>query len=86
MSDQDKKEIIDVVVAVIREELPATLNSAVNGKLDRLDKKLETHIEDMKPIMDLIEGSIVFKSVFLWFTTIIVGGVGAYLAVKNVFK
>lgn len=80
-------QIIDKIVPVIREEIKVT----VNGKIDymqiqnkEMEKKLDVHIENVKPMLDLIQGSIVARKVILWVTSILLAIGTTYTMIKNI--
>lgn len=37
-----------------KEEIKAVIREVVNGKIDNLSKKLDIHIEDMRPVKDAL--------------------------------
>lgn len=85
--DKLVSQIIDTIVPVIRDEIKVT----VNGKIDsmrvqneEIEKKLDIHIEHVKPMLDLIEGSIVARKVILWVTSILLAIGTTYTMLKNI--
>lgn len=85
MNKKEREELLN--------EVSKTIIKVVNGKIDRLTDKFEAHEkefvvfrEEMRPVVDLMRGSLVARKVILWFTSTIIALASAYLAVKGIFK
>lgn len=55
-------------------------------RLQELDDKFCNLQQDIEPVIDLIKGATVFRNVSLWLTSLIIGIVGAYVAIKTLLK
>ena len=66
----------------LREDIRDTIQEKVNGKVDRLEKKLDAHIEKVEPILDALSASRFFAK-----TVSLLGGVLiGFGAIYSVFK
>jgi hypothetical protein len=97
--DRVKKEIAaevarQVLETIKLEVIPAvqeSIQKTVNGKIDRMqiqnslmEQKLDEHMAYNKPIVDLIEGSIVAKKIVLWITSLILAVGAVVTMIKNI--
>ena len=62
-----------------REEIVLIVEDVVGGKLDK-------HLEDIQPVLDLIKGSMVMRKVILWFTSLLIAIVSTFVLIKTAFK
>lgn len=69
-----------------RDEIKKIINDTVNGKIDLMNDKLDQYIDDTQGMVDFINGAKVTQKVVLWMTSIIIGVVGAFMAVKGLFR
>jgi len=73
---------------ILREHIQLTIKETVNGKIDRMDEKLDAHIKvheahliEVKPILDAYQGGKVLGDLVKW-----IAGLGlAVLAIKGWF-
>lgn len=77
----------------LKEFVALTITTTVNGKIDRMNTKLDTYIkednlwkEKAQPIIDLGNNARGASVVALWLAGFIAAIGGAYLIIKNVFK
>lgn len=70
----------------LKKVIQESIQEHVNGKIDKMDKKLDAHIEEMRPLMDLIEGAVVMRKVVLWFTSFLIALGSVYLMWKQIWK
>ena len=83
--NNEHKEVAESILAIITPVIRDEIQTTVNGKIDRLNTKLDSHIDEIKPILDLIEGSVVARRIVLWVTSIILA-VGATITMfKNIW-
>lgn len=78
MTTEDKEEIKAII--------ESTIDEKVNYKIDRLHLKIDEHILEMTPIMDLIKGSKVAQKVVLWITSTILAVGAAVIMIKTMIK
>lgn len=93
MSDEQLELIQNLIEGAVAKAVPAAVEPAikkyVNGKIDALTSKVDTHNikheEDMKDIKPFIQAKAGFSVLFKLF--LMLGALaGAYLALQNVFR
>jgi len=78
LSKQDKKDMIYII--------EKTIERKVNGKVDHLTDRLETHMEEIQPFLDLVRGSVVARKLIIWTTSLIIAVVTVFLMIKTALK
>lgn len=73
LSKQDKQEIKELIVSV------------VNGKIDRLDAKLQTHLDEMEPIAEGWRTVQAGRKFVIWIAAPL-AAIGSVIAFLNFFR
>ena len=78
---------------IIREVIGESIKIHVNGKIDKMHKKLDDYIvadmawkEKAEPVIKMGENAVGASKVMLYLTMIISAVGGAYLIIKNIFR
>ena len=61
-----------------------TIEKHVNGKIDKVYERLDEHINEIQPVIDLLEGAVVARKVIIWFTSILIGIGSVWLIIKQI--
>lgn len=74
LNERDLQQISEA----LQKTVEITIEAKVNGKIDRLSEEVQSmrkefseHKEQTKPMIDLVEGSVVAKKIFIWFASVI---------------
>ena len=73
LSKQDKKEIIEIIV------------KTVNGKIDKLDAKLDAHLTEISTFIDGWRGAKVIGNTIKWIAGVLIN-IGESIAVLKQIK
>lgn len=76
MDDKDYKQLKKELVAAVKTEMQANFN----GKMDRMQKKLDDHMEEVQPFLDGWNGAKTFSN-FLKYLAGFIITIGAVVAV-----
>lgn len=86
-TDEDVRRVSNMIQTSVNIAIPIAIKETVNGKIDRMDKKLDTHNltheNDMKallPYMQFASGLGIIGRVIVWIGSIAI----AWLAIKQV--
>lgn len=87
-SEDQQKQLAAMIRVAVEEAVPPAIKVTVNGKIDRIDKKLDEHnlkhqsdMDELKPYLQFASGlGIIFKLI------VAIGSIAmAWLAIKGVF-
>lgn len=79
MTENERREMSDMIQTAINVAVPIAIKETVNGKIDRLSKKVDDHMVDMKPYMQGITGVK-----FVYRTILTLGALGAaWVGIKS---
>lgn len=69
-----------------RRSTAEAIEVTVNGKLDKIEKKLDKHIERVEPYIIGFEGSKTIGKIIMWIGGIIITIGGSITILKNLIK
>lgn len=67
----------------IDQAIERSIKKYVNGKIDAMDKKLDTHIATMEPVIEGVRFINTSRRFVLWIATPVGAFAGLWVAVKN---
>lgn len=70
---------------LIREEIVKAVKETVNGKIDRLDQKLTTHMEEVEPYLRAGDALKVGKGFMKWLAGTVIAIGTIVLLIKQIF-
>ena len=92
MNEEEKKEIVDLIVERVAPEIREEIGTTVNGKIDKLQKKvddmddrLEHHMDDVGPFLQGWKGAKVIGNMLKWIAGLVIA-IGGAIAVVSTIK